>query len=77
MTFQHCNGFVRCKGGSIELIYITFLNARLSTLRQYPEELDPEIFYFQWPSRTKNQRIYKNFLKEGNGDHKFFRCADI
>ena len=26
---------------------------------------------------TKMQRLYYNFLKEGNSDHKFLRCPDL
>ena len=77
ITYQWCNGFVTCKGMSVELIYITFLCGGFSTLGIYPEELDPEIFYFQWPVRTKMQRLYQNILKEGNGDHNFLRCPDL
>ena len=47
ITYQIFNGFVTFKGRSGELIYITFLHARLYTLVPYPEELDPEIFYFK------------------------------
>ena len=60
---QHCNGFVTCKVSSVELLYITFLHAGLSTLGIYPENIDSENFYFQWPDRTKMQRMYKKFLK--------------
>ena len=45
----------------------------MSTLGLYPEDLDLEIFYFQWPGRTKIQCIYKSLLKEGNGGHKYLR----
>ena len=38
MTFQHCNGFVTCKGRSGELLYTTFIDSRLYTLSLYPEE---------------------------------------
>ena len=50
---QRCNSFVTCKGSSGELLYIAFLHDLLSTIALYPEELDPENFYFQWPDRTK------------------------
>ena len=49
----------------------------MSTLGLYPEDLDPEIFYFQWPGRTKIKCIYKSLLKEGNGDHKYLRFPNI
>ena len=44
ITYQHCNGFVTFSGGSVELLYITFLHAVLSTLGPYPEYLDPKNF---------------------------------
>ena len=53
MNCKRCNGFVTCKVRSGELLYITFIHSGLSTLGLYPEELDPENFYFQWPTRTK------------------------
>ena len=74
MTCQRLNGFLTCKVGSVELLYITFLHAGLSTLGLYPEDLDSEIFYFQWPARTKTQRKYQKFSKEGNGNHNFLSC---
>ena len=72
--FQNCNGFVTCKGRSEYLIYITFLHFRFSSVRQYTEEFDPKIFYFQWPARTKMQRMYQKLSKEENYNHKFLRC---
>ena len=63
ITFQHLNDFVTYKESRGELLYITFLHAGFSTLGLYREELDPENFYFQWPSRTKMQRLYQKFLK--------------
>ena len=63
ITCQCFNGFVTCKGGSGELLYINFLHAGLSTLVIYPEYLDNKNFYFQWPYRTKMQRIHMNLLK--------------
>ena len=54
---------------SEELIYITFLHAGIYSIGLYPEELDPENFYFQWQDRTKVQHMYQ-FKKKGNGDHK-------
>ena len=53
ITFQCCNGFVTCKGGSVELLYITFLNAGLSTLRLYPEALDQQFSTFGGLPRQK------------------------
>ena len=76
ITCQCCNGFVTCKGSSVELICITFLHDRFYTLVLYPEYLDPEIFYFQWPSRTKVQRMYQNLLNEGIGDNKVLGFPD-
>ena len=63
ITCQHFNGFVICKGRSGELLYIDFLHAVIYTLGLYYEKLVPEIFYFQWPARTKIQRFYQNILK--------------
>ena len=40
-TCQYCNGFVTCSGRSVEMIYITFLCAEISTLWIYLEELVP------------------------------------
>ena len=77
ITCQRCNGSVTCKGRYREMIYITFLHSVLSTLELYHEELDPINFYFQWPDRTKIQRMYQNLLKEINGSQKFLRCPDI
>ena len=77
ITCQHFNGFLTCKVRSVELIYITFLHAGFSTLGIYTDELDPEIFYFQWPARTKMQIMYQNFPKEGNGNYKFLICTDL
>ena len=65
ITCQCCNGFVTCKGRSGELIYITFLHYGLYSIGLYPEELDPENVYFQWPARTKIQQMYHDILKEG------------
>ena len=76
ITFQHYNGFVKYSG-SIGIIYITFLRAGISTPGLYYEELVPVNYHFQWPARTKIQRIYQSLLKEGNGDIKFLRCPDI
>ena len=45
-TYQSCNGFAICSGKSLELIYITFIHASISTLGPYPEELVPEIYSF-------------------------------
>ena len=53
ITYQCCNGFVTSSGRSEKLLDITFLNSGLYTLGLYPEELVPEIFYFQWADRTK------------------------
>ena len=53
ITCQCCNGFLTCKGRSAELIYITFLRSESYTIVLYPEDLDPEIFYFKWPARKK------------------------
>ena len=77
ITFQRCNGFVTCKDWSGELLQITCFYAGLSTLGRYPEEIGQENIYFQWPARTKHQRMYQRFLKEGNGDHSILRCPDL
>ena len=49
----------------------------MSNLGLYPEELDPEKIYFQWPTRTKIQRLYQDILREFNGDQKYLRCPDL
>ena len=49
----------------------------MSTLVLYPEELDPENFCFQWPTRIKMQLVHQFFFKERNGDHKSLRCPDL
>ena len=71
ITCQYCNVFVTCKGSSGELIYITFLHSGLYTRALYPEYIDCVNFYFQWPARTKIQRMYQKLLKEGNVNKKF------
>ena len=63
ITCQCCNGFVTCYGVNVELIYITFLHAIISTLGIYPEELILEIFFYQCPVRTKMQHMYQKLLK--------------
>ena len=40
-TCQHCNVFFTYKGGSVELVYVTFINSILSTLVLHSEEIDP------------------------------------
>ena len=77
ITCKKFNGFEKCKGRSVELLYITFIHAGLSTTGIYPEDLDPEKFYFQWPARTKMKCFYQEVFKEGDGDHKFLRCPDL
>ena len=62
-TCQKCNGFSTCLDRSGELLYIIILHAGRSTFGLYPGELYPEIFYFQWPVRTKIQLIYQRVLK--------------
>ena len=64
ITCQRCNGFVTCKGRIGKLLYITFMHAGFSTFVIYPEDLDPENFYFQWPARIKIQRMHQNLLKK-------------
>ena len=49
----------------------------MSTLGLYPEDIFPEILYFKWPSKNKMQHMYKNILKEGNGDQKYIRWPDL
>ena len=74
---QCCNGFLKCKGVSGELFYITCLRDGISTLGIYPEEIVPENFHFQSPSRTKVQHVYQKILKEGNGDHNYLRLIEV
>ena len=59
------------------MLYITFLRSVLSTLGIYPDELDPEIFYFQRPIRGKLKRLYQKIFKDGNGDQKCLRFPDL
>ena len=46
----------------------------MSTLGLYPEDNVTEIFYFQWPAKTKMQCMFQKILKEDNVDHKYLRC---
>ena len=58
-----------CKGRSVEPLYITFPHSGLFTLGLYPEYIDTDNFYFQWPSRTKMQRLYhlrSPYLRDNN-----------
>ena len=41
ITYQRYNGFVTCKGETVEMLYINFLHDVLYTIGPYPEELDP------------------------------------
>ena len=59
ITCQHCNGYVTCKIMSVELLCTTFIHAGLSTILMYPEELDPENFYFQRPDNALLARIIR------------------
>ena len=43
ITCKHCNGFVTCSFSSVELIYITFIHAGISTIGIHPGEVVPEI----------------------------------
>ena len=47
----------------------------MSTLGLYPEDNVTEIFYFQWPAKTKMQCMFQKILKEDNVDHNFLRCS--
>ena len=71
ITRKYCNSFLTCKGRSGELLYTTFLHSGFYTLGPYSEELDTEIFHFQWHVRTKIKCMYHKFLKEFNVDNKF------
>ena len=44
ITCQYCNGFLRCSGSSVEIIYIKFLHYGEPTIGLYPEDLDTERF---------------------------------
>ena len=68
---QDCNGFVTFSGRSGELIYIIFIRTLMYSIGIYLGDLVQENYYFKWPARTKTELIYKNILKEGNGDHKY------
>ena len=59
ITCQPCNSFVTCSGKSGEILYNTFFHAGVSTLGIYPEELDPENFYFQRPDNALLARIIR------------------
>ena len=49
----------------------------MSTILTFPEDIDPENIFFQWPDRAKNWHIYQRIFKEGNGDHKYLWCPDV
>ena len=70
ITCQYCNGFVICSSNSVEILYINFIHSGESTIGIYPEDLDTDNFYFQWPGRTKTQHIYHSTFKEGNIYHR-------
>ena len=53
-AFSNFNVYVRCAGNSGELLYITFLRTAMSTILTFPEDIDPENIFFQWPDRAKN-----------------------
>ena len=74
ITCQSSNGFVTCSGSSGELLYIEFLHYGMCTIGIYPEDIVSEIFYFQWPARTKINCLYQKILKEGNGYQVYLRC---
>ena len=38
---------------------------------------DWEHFLFQYRGRAEMHHIYQRLLKEGFGDHKYFRCPDL
>ena len=59
------------------MLYITFIHAIMSTPELYPEDLDPENFYFQWSSRNNMKRMYRQLLNEGNSEQKYLRCPDL
>ena len=64
ITCKRCNGFVTCSVRSGELLYIIFIRYGFYNFGLNTEELDPDIFYFQWPDRTKIQRLYPKFIKK-------------
>ena len=49
----------------------------MSTIGLYPEELDPDNFYFWWIDRNIMQCIYQRPLKKGNIYHKFLKFPYI
>ena len=51
-----------------ELLCIKFPHKYMTTIGLYPEELDPEHFYFQCPGRNKIHCIYQILVKEENFD---------
>ena len=46
ITCQHYNCFVTCTVRSVEILYITCIHSRLPNIGLYPEEIDPENFFF-------------------------------
>ena len=59
LTCKNCNGYVRCNGEIITILYIKFSHVDMGTIGLYLEEPDPETIFFQWPGRTKLHRIHK------------------
>ena len=43
----------------------------------YPEDLDPEIIFFQWTGSTKMYHIYLRLFKEGNHNQNYLKCLDL
>ena len=47
------------------------------TIGIYPEDIDPEHFFFWLHGSPKVHCIYQRFLKEGNIDNKYLRCPSL
>ena len=61
ITCQCCNDFVTCSGMSGELLNITFIHSRISTLGIYPEEFAPEISTFSDLPKLKRNTYTRGF----------------
>ena len=57
------------------MLCINFLRESITSLVRYPEEFDPENFFFHWPSRYIIQCIYQIIIKKRNVYHKYSRCT--
>ena len=72
-TVNFVNGFVKCSEKSVEILYIAFLHAGMTSFGIYLDDNNPEHLFFQWYIRTKMKCISQSLLKEVNGQHKYLR----